>query len=129
PGQHVAHALLHIENALVANCLLRDGLYVYCMKLLPKKDKREPVCCVKCQHWGHIAHDCMAALDACSACRGPHRFAACNHPSCRYCVSCESSSHPSSSWNCPELTRHCAALNMKHLDNTLPYFPTADPWT
>ncbi|KAI5990957.1 hypothetical protein EDD15DRAFT_2369333 [Pisolithus albus] len=70
PGQCMAHALLHIGNALAANGLLRDGLYVHHVKLFPKKDKREPVRCAKCQHWGHIACDCPAALDTCSACRG-----------------------------------------------------------
>ncbi|KAI5992804.1 hypothetical protein EDD15DRAFT_2442092 [Pisolithus albus] len=129
PGQCMAHALLHIGSASAANGLLRDGLYVHCTKLFPKKDKREPVRCAKCQHWGHIARDCPAALDACSACGGPHRFAVCDHPDRKYCVNCESSSHPSSSRNCPEFIRRCVALDTKHPDNTLPYFPTADSWT
>ncbi|KIK20054.1 hypothetical protein PISMIDRAFT_84786, partial [Pisolithus microcarpus 441] len=128
PGQQVAHALLHTTSAPVANRLLRDGLYVHCMKLFQKKDKKEPVCCAKCQHWGHIACDCMAALDTCSGCGGPHRSTACDHPNCKFCVSCESSSHSSSSQECPELAKHSIALNTKHPDNTLPYFPTAEPW-
>ncbi|KIK12151.1 hypothetical protein PISMIDRAFT_18943 [Pisolithus microcarpus 441] len=43
PGQHVAHALLSVRAAEVANALLRDGLYVLRMKLFPKKDRKEPV--------------------------------------------------------------------------------------
>ncbi|KIK20586.1 hypothetical protein PISMIDRAFT_39861, partial [Pisolithus microcarpus 441] len=129
PGQRVAHALLSVRNADVANTLLRDGLYVLRTKLFPKKDKKEPIRCAKCQHWGHIARECQSVQDVCSMCGGPHRASACEHPGRRYCVSCRTDKHSSNSRECNELARRSEALNRRHPDNLLPYFPTPEKWT
>lgn len=129
PGQKVAHALLLVRDTQVANTLLSEGMYVHRTKLFPKKDRKEPVRCAKCQHWGHIARDCSSVLDVCSTCGGPHRASACDHPQRKYCVSCDASDHSSNSRTCAEFRKRCDALNAKHPDNLLPYFPTAERWT
>ncbi|KAG2135340.1 hypothetical protein DEU56DRAFT_737978, partial [Suillus clintonianus] len=68
PNQRVAHAILHFTDSNAANVALRDGLYINKEKLHPRKDKKEPVRCVKCQLWGHIARDCNAPRDTCGTC-------------------------------------------------------------
>ncbi|KAG2139672.1 hypothetical protein DEU56DRAFT_735500, partial [Suillus clintonianus] len=65
PNQRVAHAILHFTDSNAANIALQDGLYINKEKLHPRKDKKEPVRCVKCQLWGHIARDCHAPRDTC----------------------------------------------------------------
>ncbi|KAG2118594.1 hypothetical protein DEU56DRAFT_691331, partial [Suillus clintonianus] len=68
PNQRVAHAVFHYVNPKIANINLRDGIYIGKEKLHPRKDKREPVRCVRCQHWGHVAKECNATKDACGTC-------------------------------------------------------------
>ncbi|KAI6118266.1 hypothetical protein F5141DRAFT_1264222 [Pisolithus sp. B1] len=129
PGQCVAHAILLTRNTALANHLLRNRMYAHHTKLFPKKDKKEPIRCAKCQLWGHIARDCITVQDVCSSCGGPHRFTSCDHPQRKYCASCKTNDHPSSSRDCREFIRCCAALDAKHPDNSLPYFPTPETWT
>ncbi|KAG2150888.1 hypothetical protein DEU56DRAFT_703189, partial [Suillus clintonianus] len=68
PGQSVAHATLHFADPSAANLTLRDGIYIGQEKFHPRKDKREPIRCVKCQLWGHMARDCNAPKDVCGTC-------------------------------------------------------------
>ena len=43
PNQRVALAILHVSDPLVADILIRDGLYINKEKLHPQKDKKEPL--------------------------------------------------------------------------------------
>ncbi|KAH7907870.1 hypothetical protein BJ138DRAFT_1103956 [Hygrophoropsis aurantiaca] len=51
PQQRCVHAMLVLSNPDTANRLLRDGVLINSMKLHPRKDKKEPLRCVKCHHW------------------------------------------------------------------------------
>ncbi|KAG1864107.1 hypothetical protein C8R48DRAFT_602077, partial [Suillus tomentosus] len=93
------------------------------------KDKREPVRCVKCQLWGHIAKDCNASMDVCGTCGKNHRTNECNAYKTFYCVSCNSQNHASWDRNCPEFRNRCAGIDAKLPENSMPYFPTNEDWT
>lgn len=129
PDQRVAHAILHFADPHPANNALRDGIYIGQEKLHPRKDKREPIRCVRCQFWGHMAKDCQAPRDTCGTCGKNHRTNDCNAYRTVYCVSCNSNSHASWNRNCPEFESRCAGLDAKHPENSMPFFPTDDPWT
>ena len=67
--QRVAHALVSLTTAEAANKTIDEGLYVNLEHLKPCKDKKEPICCLKCQYWGHIARDCKRTVDTCGMLR------------------------------------------------------------
>lgn len=129
PTQRVAHAIFHFADTHSANNTLRDGIYIGQEKLHPRKDKREPVRCVRCQLWGHIAKDCKAPKDVCGTCGKNHRTNECNAYRTFHCVSCNSHEHASWDRKCPEFESKCAGIDAKHPENSMPYFPTDDPWT
>ena len=129
PEQRVAHAIIHFADPTTANTVLRDGIYISQEKLHPRKDKREPVRCVRCQQWGHVAKDCKAAQDTCGTCGKNHRTNECNSYKTHYCVSCKSDNHASWDRNCPEFENRCAGIDAKLPENSMPYFPTDETWT
>ncbi|KIM56622.1 hypothetical protein SCLCIDRAFT_132122 [Scleroderma citrinum Foug A] len=47
--QRVAHALFRMTTPEAANQLISEGMYVNLEHLHPVKDKKEPLCCLKCQ--------------------------------------------------------------------------------
>ena len=130
PNQRVAHAILTFSEPKAANTLLRDGVYICKEKLHPRKDKKDPLHCVRCQGWGHLARDCKAAHDTCAQCAHSHRTDECS-PSNRkrHCVNCNADGHGSNDPKCPVFLIKCAELDAKHPENSMPYFPTEEPWT
>ncbi|KAF9234175.1 hypothetical protein BU15DRAFT_9759, partial [Melanogaster broomeanus] len=126
--QRVAHAIFSISDPMIANVLLRDGIYINKEKLHPWKDKREPFRCVRCQLWGHIARDCKATHDTCGTCGEHHRTAECNQTDTLFCTGCKSKNHASYSRNCKEFIKRSAELDAKYPENNMPYFPTNVEW-
>ncbi|KAH7903475.1 hypothetical protein BJ138DRAFT_976038, partial [Hygrophoropsis aurantiaca] len=127
PQQTCAHAMMVLSDPSAANSLLRDGLLVNSLKLHPRKDKKEPIRCAKCHLWGHMARDCSAPGDTCGTCGMEHKTTDCPETNKKHCVSCNSSSHPSWSRECPEFKRRCRDIDLKHAENNMPYFPTLEP--
>ncbi|KAG2071515.1 hypothetical protein BDR04DRAFT_1016073, partial [Suillus decipiens] len=72
PDQRVMHVIFHFTDLTAANITLCDRIYIGQEKLHPCKDKCEPVQCVKCQLWGHIARECNAPKDICGTCGKNH---------------------------------------------------------
>ncbi|KAF8546187.1 hypothetical protein OG21DRAFT_1384216, partial [Imleria badia] len=130
PNQGVVHALFTFSNPTAANSLLRDRLYICKEKLHPHKEKKDPLRCVHCQGWGHLARDCKAVHDTCAHCRHVHQMDSCTDTNGKcYCVSFKSNSHASNNPKCQTYLAKCAELDAKHPENSMPYFPTDEPWT
>jgi len=127
--QRVAHTLLSLTSPQAANKLISVGLYLNHTKLRTHKDKKEPLCCLKCQRWGHFSKDCKEEKDTCGTCGGPHHEHFCNAYQTNYCVNCKSSLHGSSDRGCPNYMKRLNELNAKIPENATPYFPTDEPWT
>ena len=66
--QRVAHMMFHMLSLEAANFLIQEGLYHNMEHLCLVKDKKEPMCCLKCQRWGHMAKDCREHEDTCGTC-------------------------------------------------------------
>ena len=129
PFQQFAHAMFSLTSPAAANTLLKDGIYVNRACLRAIKDKKEPICCLKCQQWGHIAQSCKADKDTCGTCAGNHRTPDCPSENEVKCINCDSTNHSSSSRKCPDFIQRCIALNAKTPENNMPYFPTDEEWT
>ena len=93
--QRKAFALLHVSDANMANNILRDGLCIDNQRITVRKDKKEPLRCAKCQHYGHIARNCKATQDTCGTCGNQHCTADCTAYRTVYCVNCQSNNHAS----------------------------------
>jgi len=125
-NQRVAHTLMSLNNPKAANKLICDGTYLDYGRLHPYKDKKEALRCLKCQRWGHMAKNCTDVKDTCT---GEHRHSKCNSYSTYYCISCKSSPHSSSDKECPKYKAQLESLNARTPENSMPYFPTEEPWT
>ena len=73
PRQTCRHAVFSFPSPEAANQVLTQGLFVCQKKVYAKKCKKELLQCLKCQGWGHMAHDCLALHDTCGTCaQHPH---------------------------------------------------------
>lgn len=105
--QRKAFALLQVNDVKVANEILKEGICIESERIEVKKDRKEPVRCVKCQKFGHIACSCLSLNDTCGTCRDQHGTTACNAFRTTRCISCNSNQHASWSRACPEFKRRC----------------------
>ncbi|KAG1761643.1 hypothetical protein EDD22DRAFT_728130, partial [Suillus occidentalis] len=122
--QQVAHLLVVLKNPTSANEGIRNGIAIKQNKLQVKKNRREPIRCTKCQHYGHIARECTSHRDTCANCSEDHRTSDCNNRDRRCCIACETEGHASWECSCPEFERRCVNLDKRYPENTMPYFPT-----
>ena len=128
-NQCVAHTQMSLNSPKAANKLIRDSMYFDFGILRPYKDKKEPLCCLKCQHWGHMAKNCTKTKDTCGTCASEHCHSKCNSYCTYYCMNCRSPSHSSSDKECPEYKTQLEALNARTPENSMLYFPTEELWT
>jgi len=92
--------------------------------------KDEPTRCLKCHKYGHIARTCEEKDKTCGTCGAKgHRTDACQEKSKTHCVSCKKDDNCSWDRSCPTFIKKCEEYNKKHPENTLPYFPSVEPWT
>jgi hypothetical protein len=127
--QRKAFALLQVIEVETANNILHDGLCIDNERFSIHKDKKEPIRCAKCQHYGHIARNCTASYDTCATCSDNHRTTQCNAFRTQRCANCNKGGHTSWSRSCPEFVHRCEKLNDKYPENRMPYFPTEEIWT
>ena len=128
-NQQVAHVLMSLNSPKVANRLISEGIYYDLGKLRTLKDKKDPLHCLKCQHWGHMARNCTETKDTCGTCGGGHCHTKCNSHRTYYCANCKTNAHSSADKGCPEYQIQLAILNACTPENQMPYFPTEEPWT
>ena len=129
PSQTCGHAIFSFTTPQAANNALVRGLYVCHKKVYAEKCKREPLRCLKCHRWGHLAHSCLAPTDTCGTCALHHRTDTCVNQDKPHCVSCGVAGHASWDRSCPVFQQRCRELDDRMEDNSLPYFPTAEAWT
>ena len=127
--QRSAHLILSFPAPEAANRAISNGIIICNKKCHVERIKKEPIRCLKCQGWNHMARDCSATNDRCSNCAGDHKTTACLEPHKKGCVSCNSLNHSSWSRECPTFLRKVDEFNSRNPENLLPLFPTADPWT
>lgn len=128
-GQTHAYAVLSLTAPSTANQLIRKGITICGVKTTPFKMKHEPLQCMRCRRWGHIAAQCLDTVDTCGACGEGHSTNNCNNPHSRFCAVCMDNTHTSWDRSCPEFTRRREIYNNKHPENNLPFFPTSEEWT
>jgi hypothetical protein len=129
PNQRSAHLVLTFTDPKAANRAISNGITICNKKCHAERVKKEPLRCMKCQGWNHMAKQCEYTNDKCSNCAGGHKSEACSHPRSRRCVSCKTDDHASWSRECPIFLRKAEELNARHPENLMPFFPTDDPWT
>jgi len=85
---------------------------------------------MKCHNWNHVARECIAHEDTCSTCgEKGHWTKDCTNKGKTHCVSCDSDQHASWSRFCPTFLKKCDELDRRTPENSLPFFPSMDPWT
>ena len=95
PSQTCGHLILSFQSPQPANDAPAYGFFICQKKVYMEKCKREPLRCLKCQGWGHMAANCMAPNNICSTCALQHHTSSCTVDNHTHCVSCNVSAHPS----------------------------------
>ena len=127
--QRSAHLVVSYTDPEAANRAITFGIQICNKKCYVERMKKEPIRCLKCQGWNHLARDCSEARNTCSNCAGEHRTADCIQPRKTRCVSCSSNDHASWSRECPTFVKKKEEFDSRNPENALQYFPTAEPWT
>src|SRR6266481_4271095 len=89
PSQTCGHLILMFQTPHAANNTLVNSLFIGQKKVYAEKCKCEPLRCLKCHRWGHLAAKCGAPYDICSTCALQHHTATCTNPDSPQCVSCK----------------------------------------
>jgi len=129
PDQKHAYAILTTSSVDNANDLIRNSIEICGARVRPRKQKQEPMQCMKCRRWGHLTADCKADDNTCSRCGDKHPSNACNNKGKTFCVNCEADTHPSWSRECPEFNRRCLIFDKQIPENRMLFFPTEHDWT
>lgn len=126
-NQSMAHLAIRYTSPEAANNALLNGIFICGTRVMSIKGKREPIRCLKCHGWDHLAAVCTKD-DKCGTCAGGHRTATCNSK-IYYCTPCSSSGHASWSRDCPTFRAKCALMDKRLPENSMPYYPTDEEWT
>jgi hypothetical protein len=93
-GQAHAHLILTFADRDETNVLLlgRGFISYHSLRIYVEKDRRIPLCCAKCQMFGHMAKDCSRGV-ICSKCSEPnHNSKECFSTTSR-CANCKQDGH------------------------------------
>ncbi|PPQ87141.1 hypothetical protein CVT25_000283 [Psilocybe cyanescens] len=129
--QNYAHLILAMRNIKKANKVVCDGLVIHGKRVDVRKSKKEPIRCLKCQGYNHIARECINDYDTCGNCANrTHKTENCTSQS-KKCVACGDQGEGHTSWdrNCPTFHRKCQQFDANHPENAIPFFPDTEPWT
>jgi hypothetical protein len=102
PNQMVGHVVITFADPDSVNKAILNGLVICNKKVSVTKCKREPVRCLKCQGYNHIANKCIIQRDICARCGGSHRTNNCSE-STLLCTPCSTCGHTSNDQPCPTL--------------------------
>lgn len=131
PRQQAAHLLVTLNSANTANQLLRQGAIIRYRKSCPvEKDQSEPLRCLQCQRYGHMAKACQQKdAPTCGQCGEAHVIKQCADTTKKHCVLCSFNNHSSSDRNCPAFRPKLCSHNLTHAANLMPFFPSTQNWT
>lgn len=130
PEQRSGHMIFTFNNRDQANDVRIRGLIIHSQRQQVERLKEEPTRCLKCYKYGHIARNCNKKEEICSTCGAKgHRTGGCQEKIAKHCVSCNKNDHCSWNRSCPTFIKKCKEFDRKHPENTLPYFPSSEPWT
>ncbi|KAF8219261.1 hypothetical protein L208DRAFT_1553222, partial [Tricholoma matsutake] len=111
-----------------ANKAILGGLVICNKKVSVTKCKREPIRCLKCQGYNHVAHECIISRDICARCGENHRTSDCSAATL-LCTPCRKCGHASNDWTCPTFLRKCNEHDERNPENLLPFYPSTETWT
>lgn len=128
-GQQRANVIFHFNNPRSANYAILKGLYISGRSITCERIKKEPLRCMKCQLYDHLANKCTAQ-ESCSQCGNNHDSKHCTNKEHTHCVACNADTHCSWDRTCPVFLEKCDKLNERLLENSRPFFPIDnEPWT
>ena len=128
--QQFAHLILSFGDPSAANKVINQGMIICGKRTDVRKCKKEPIQCLKCQGWNHIARECRNNHDTCGTCGSKtHKTHNCDNKTSQQCVPCAGKGHPSWSRMCPTFLRKCDKFDHTHPENALPFFPSTEPWS
>ena len=129
PNQRVATMRVYHKDALSANKILSEGASILGKYTTPKKPKKEPIRCLKCQRFGHERRDCKADDIRCARCAESHETSSCEAQRTNHkCINCLGP-HPSFDRECPKFEEKCRQTDSRCPENNLAFYPTDDSWT
>ena len=126
--QTCGHLILTLQMAAAVNEVLAHGLLMCHKKVYAEKCKKEPIQCLKCHRWGHLARACSTAGDTCGTCAQKHRTDTCTNKDKPYCVPCGKLGHVSWDRGCLVFQNKCNEVNDRMEENSMPYFPMSEIW-
>ena len=127
-GQKVATARIYLKDANTANTILSTNVYIRDKKVIPKKPRKEPIRCLKCQMFGHKRRHCTVTEARCARCARRHETEECITLQRDFkCSNC-GGQHPSYNRDCPAFEDKCEQLNERCPENRLAFYPTNEPW-
>ena len=128
-NQRVATMRVYHRDAISANKILSEGASILGKRTVPKKPKKEPIRCLKCQNFGHERRDCRASNPSCARCAKAHETDSCEEEKANHkCMNCLGP-HPSFDRDCPKFEEKCRQTDTRCPENNLAFYPTDDPWT
>ncbi|KAF8802918.1 hypothetical protein BYT27DRAFT_7111218, partial [Phlegmacium glaucopus] len=128
--QTCGHLILTFSNPDAANRAKANGLIICNKWVSTTKYKKEPIQCLKCQGWNHVAVECVKRTDTCGTCgKEGHQTSDCKELDKQHCISYDKDGHPSWARSCPTFTRKCREFDLKHPENGLPFYPSQEAWT
>ncbi|KAJ3859224.1 hypothetical protein EV359DRAFT_51177, partial [Lentinula novae-zelandiae] len=93
-GQQVAHMIFAMRSRSEVNRIIGEGILIAGKYLEVRKNLSNPVQCMKCHHYGHIAKECEAVVDTCGRCGEHHPTRDCIAPKDKlFCVLCRGPGH------------------------------------
>jgi hypothetical protein len=122
-----ANLKVEFRSMEVADKLIRHGARIDYMPVPVRRLEEDPLRCLKCQKFGHMAAKCKESSDTCSQCGGPHHFQACDQKEKMHCVSCGVSDHCSWDRKCPAFRDARDRLNARKPDNRRRFFNPVQP--
>ncbi|KAF8800031.1 hypothetical protein BYT27DRAFT_7227663 [Phlegmacium glaucopus] len=126
----MGNLILLFSDPDAANWAKTTGLVICIKRVSVSKYKKEPIRCLKCQGWNHIAAECVSKEDICGTCgMQGHQTSSCTNSNVTHFISCDANDHTSWARDCPTFIRKCQEYDTKHPENNLPYYPSTEAWT